>query len=74
MDKHQHNCKIESPAKLLALENSDDSDIGDHTDNRQGGYHGRLLDYIQATGEKGEIRVKFTSPLLKDTEVTLHAE
>ena len=67
-------CHIEGPAKLLGLENSDNSDMGDYTDNRQRVYHGRLLAYIQATGEKGEIRVKFTSPLLKSTEVTLKAE
>lgn len=67
-------CHIEGPAKLLGLENSDNSDMGDYTDNRQRVYHGRLLAYIQTTGEKGEIRVKFTSPLLKSTEVTLKAE
>lgn len=67
-------CHIEGPAKLLGLENSDNSDMGDYTDNRQRVYHGRLLAYIQTTGEKGEIRVKFTSPLLKGTEVTLKAE
>ena len=71
---HIVTCHIEGPAKLLGLENSDNSDMGDYTDNRQRVYHGRLLAYIQATGEKGEIHVKFTSPLLKGTEVTLKAE
>lgn len=67
-------CKIEGPARLLGLEGSDNSDMSDYTDNRHRAYHGRLLAYIQTTGQKGEIRVKLTSPLLKGTEVVLKAE
>lgn len=67
-------CEIEGPARLLGLEGSDNSDMSDYTDNRHRAYHGRLLAYIQTTGQKGEIRVKLTSPLLKGTEVVLEAE
>ena len=67
-------CEIEGPARLLGLEGSDNSDMSDYTDNRHRAYHGRLLAYIQTTGQKGEIRVKLTSPLLKGTEVVLKAE
>jgi hypothetical protein len=66
-------CRIEGPARLLGLEESDNNDTGDYTDNRQRVYHGRLLAYIQTTGEAGEIKVKFTSPLLQGTEVVLKA-
>ena len=48
--------------------------MSDYTDNHHRAYHGRLLAYVQTTGEKGEIRIKFTSPLLKAAEVTLKAE
>lgn len=67
-------CQIEGPARLLGLEGSNNGDMSDYTDNHHRAFHGRLLAYIQATGEKGEIRVKLTSPLLKGTEVVLKAE
>jgi beta-galactosidase/beta-glucuronidase len=64
-------CTIEGPGKLLGLEASNNSDMGDYTDNVQRAYHGRLLAYIQTTGQAGTINVKFTSPWLKDTTVKL---
>ena len=67
-------CQIEGPARLLGLEGSNNSDMSDYTDNHHRAFHGRLLAYIQTTGEKGEIRVKLTSPLLKGTEVVLKVE
>lgn len=48
--------------------------MSDYMDNHHRAFHGRLLAYIQTTGEKGEIRVKLTSPLLKGTEVVLKAD
>lgn len=67
-------CQIEGPARLLGLEGSNNGDMSDYTDNHHRAFHGRLLAYIQTTGEKGEIRVKLTSPLLKGAEVVLKAE
>lgn len=67
-------CEVEGPARLLGLEGSNNSDMSDYTDNRHRAYHGRLLAYVQTIGEKGEIRIKLTSPLLKGTEVILKAE
>lgn len=67
-------CTVEGPARLLGLEGSNNSDMSDYTDNHHRAYHGRLLTYIQTTGEKGPVRVKFTSPLLQGTEVALEAE
>ena len=62
-------CRIEGPARLLGMEGSDNSDMGNYRDNRQRVYHGRLLTYIQTTGNTGQVRVSFSSPLLKGTEV-----
>lgn len=67
-------CTIQGPARLLGLEGSNNSDMSDYTDNRHRAYHGRLLAYIQTVGEKGQVRVKFTSPLLKGTELLLNIE
>ena len=67
-------CRIEGPARLLGLEGSNNSDMSDYTDNHHRVFRGRLLAYIQTTGEKGTIRVSFSSPLLKGAEVVLTAE
>ncbi len=67
-------CTIQGPARLLGLEGCNNSDMSDYTDNRHRAYRGRLLAYIQTTGEPGEITVNFTSPLLKGTKVKLTAE
>lgn len=48
--------------------------MGDYRDNRQRVYNGRLLAYIQTTGEAGEINVSFSSPLLKSAEIKFTAE
>ncbi len=66
-------CRIEGPARLLGLENGDNGDMSEHRDNRQRVWHGRLLAYVQATGETGDIRIRFTSPLLQKAEVVLQS-
>lgn len=67
-------CTIQGPARLLGLEGCNNSDMSDYTDNRHRAYRGRLLAYIQTTGEPGDITINFTSPLLKGTKVKLTAE
>lgn len=67
-------CTVEGPARLLGLEGADNTDMGDYRDNKQRVYNGRLLAYIQTTGEPGEITVTFTSPLLKGAQVKMKAE
>ena len=67
-------CTVEGPIRLLGLEGSDNADMGDYTDNRQRAYHGRLLAYVQTTGQPGVARVRFTSPLLRGTEIELTVE
>ena len=66
-------CHVEGPARLLGLENGDNGDMSEHRDNRQRVWHGRLLAYVQGTGEAGSIRIRFTSPLLKRAEVVLQS-
>lgn len=67
-------CRIEGPARLLGLENGNNSDMSEHRDHRQRVWHGRLLAYVQATGEAGDIRIRFTSPLLQKAEVVLRGD
>ncbi len=67
-------CEITGPARLLGLENANNSDMTDYTDNRHRAYHGRLLAYVRTTGEAGDITVRFTSPLLKGCRINLRAK
>jgi hypothetical protein len=53
------------------LEAGNNADMSDYTDNVQRAFHGRLLAYIQATGEAGDITVLFTSTWLKPVEVKI---
>lgn len=67
-------CTIDGPATLLGLEGSNNSDMSDYTDNTHRAYHGRLLAYISPGKGKGEAVLKFTSPLLKSSELTIVVE
>ncbi|MDR2038549.1 MAG: DUF4982 domain-containing protein [Bacteroidales bacterium] len=64
-------CVVEGPAKLLGLEASNNSDMGNYRDNKQRAFHGRLLAYIQTTGTEGTVKVKFSAPWLKPVETIL---
>ncbi|MFA7141427.1 MAG: DUF4982 domain-containing protein, partial [Proteiniphilum sp.] len=74
LSDNEVTCNISGPAKLLGLEASNNSDMSDYTDNRHRVFHGRILAYVQATGEEGEIKINFTSPWLEPTAVNLVAE
>ena len=67
-------CRISKGLVLLGLEASDNEDMGDYTDNKQRVYKGKLLAYIQSNGLVGDFKVKFSSPLLKDIEVTINVK
>lgn len=67
-------CDIAGPATLMGLEASNNSDMTDYTDNQHRVFNGKILAYIEATGQEGDIHVRFTSPLLKEATVTIKAE
>lgn len=64
-------CAIEGPATLLGLEASNNSDMGDYSDNVQRVFHGRLIAYVQAKGQAGEVKVHFKATWLKEGVTTL---
>ena len=59
-------CRIMGPARLMGLEASNNSDMGDYTDNIQRAFNGKLLAYIRA---EGDAKVVFSSPWLKPAEI-----
>lgn len=71
LSDNEVTCLIDGPAKLLGLEASNNTDMSDYTDNKHRVFHGHILAYIQAKGEHGEIKIKFTSPWLKEAEFTI---
>ncbi|MDR1897130.1 MAG: DUF4982 domain-containing protein [Prevotellaceae bacterium] len=74
LSDNEITCQITGPAKLLGLEAGNNQDTGDYTDNKQRVFHGRLLAYIQAKGEEGNIKVTFSSPWLKSAETTIEVK
>lgn len=70
---NQLTCMVEGPGKLLGLEAGDNTDMGNYRDNIQRVYHGRMIAYVEATGE-GEITFSFSSPWLKTKSVRILAK
>lgn len=64
-------CTVEGPATLKGLEASNNTDMGNYTDNVQRVYHGRLLAYIQSSGKEGKVKLTFSAPWLKDASVVI---
>lgn len=71
LSDNEVTCQIVGSAKLLGMEASNNEDMSDYTDNKHRVYHGHILAYIQANGEQGELKVRFTSPWLKSAETTI---
>ncbi len=67
-------CDIVGPGELLGLEASNNEDMSDYTDNVHRVFHGKMVAYIETTGEEGDLHIRFTSPWLKDAELTIKAK
>ncbi|MGF7139389.1 sugar-binding domain-containing protein [Roseimarinus sediminis] len=67
-------CRVEGPGKLLGLEAANNSDMTNYNDNRHRVFHGKMLAYIEATGEAGEINIHFSANWLEDAKVKIVAE
>jgi hypothetical protein len=66
-------CRIDGPGKLLGMEAGDNTDMGNYRDNRQRVFMGRMIAYVEASGE-GEIKVSFSSPWLKAETIKIQAK
>ncbi|MFC5683059.1 sugar-binding domain-containing protein [Flavobacterium sp. MAHUQ-51] len=75
LSDNEITCKIISgKASLLGLEAGNNSDMTDYTDNVHRVFNGRILVYIQSNDSTEPIKVQFTSPWLKATEVTINVK
>jgi hypothetical protein len=53
------------------MEASNNADMGSYTDSAQRAFLGRLLVYLQATGEEGKAEVEFSAPWLQKAKVSI---
>ncbi|HHU56755.1 MAG TPA: glycoside hydrolase family 2 protein [Bacteroidales bacterium] len=67
-------CRVDGPFKLLGMEASNPQDMGDYTNNRLRVFKGRMIVYIEATGEAGEGKVVLSHPWLENAAIQLKAE
>lgn len=63
-------CRVEGPARLLGLEGSDNTDMGNYRDNQQRVHNGRLLAYVRNLSHTGTVRITLSSPLLQECTVS----
>lgn len=71
LSDNEITCIISGPGKLLGLEAGNDRDMSDYKDNKQRVYRGRMITYVQATGEKGNIEIEFSSPWLVSSKCNI---
>ena len=71
LSDNEVTCRISGPALLKGLEAANNQDMSDYTDAIHRVYRGRILAYIQSTGESGEIKIRFTSPWLQPAETNI---
>ena len=74
LSDNEVTCRITGPAMLKGLEASNNTDMTDYSDAVQRVYRGRMLAYIQSSGDVGEIVVRFTSPWLQSAETRIWVE
>lgn len=65
------SCRVEGPAQLLGLENSDNSDMSHPKARQRRAHQGYLVAYVQAARGDEPITVTFSSPLLEDAIISL---
>ena len=63
-------CRVEGTARLLGLENSDNSDMGHPKTHQRRAFQGYLVAYVQVVDEE-PVRLIFSSPLLEDAVIEL---
>lgn len=67
-------CETSGPVKLIGLEASNPKDISDYSDNKLRVFNGKMIVYLQSTGETGEAKITFSSPWLVETTVDLYVQ
>lgn len=64
-------CSVSGPAHMLAMESASNTDMTNYRGSSHRVYHGRMMTYLQTTGDPGEVEVTFSAPWLISGKVTL---
>ena len=64
------SCQVEGPARLLGLENSDNSDMSHPKARQRRAHQGALVGYVQRVGTE-PVKVTFSAPLLGEATLDL---
>lgn len=72
LSDNEITCKINGPAKLLGMENGDMSDMVGHKTNKLRVYRGRLIAYVECTGDNGNVDIEFSTNWLKSGKISLN--
>lgn len=67
-------CTVSGPVRLLGMEASNPSDMGNYSDNRQRVFQGKMMVYVRSMGEKGKGKVILEAPWLEKAEVGLEVK
>jgi hypothetical protein len=59
------------PVRILGIESGSNSDMTDNTARRKRVNNGRMVAYVQATGETGEAVISFSSMWMDNATVRL---
>lgn len=68
------SCMSRGPIRILGLESGSNTDMTDNTARRKRVNNGRLIAYVQATGETGEATINFSSMWLDGAQVKIIVE
>ena len=72
--EHEVTCAVTGPARLIGMESGNARSHEDYTSNRRKTYQGRLLLYIQAKHEPGEVELRLVPERLPPARVSLRTE
>ena len=67
-------CTVSGPARLLGLESANNTDMTSYRDNSQRVYNGKMIAYLQTTGDRGNVDIVFSAPWLNSGKVSIRVE
>ena len=74
MADNEITCMSRGPVRILGIESGSNTDMTDNTARRKRVNNGRLIAYVQATGESGEAIINFSSMWLDSAQVKIEVE
>lgn len=74
MADNEITCMSRGPVRILGIESGSNTDMTDNTARRKRVNNGRLIAYVQATGESGEATINFSSMWLDSAQVKIEVE